>query len=118
MAAKKLERARQRAPNGAGSVYWDEQRQGYVGSLSLGSRPDGSRIRPVVLGRTATEAWEKLDVLKHEVDSGIDPGRTYTVADAAHDFLANGTRQLAQKSIDDLRFTSKRGSSPAWATSG
>jgi integrase len=105
MAAKKLERApRQRAPNGAGSVYWDEQRQGYVGSISLGSRPDGSRIRPVVLGRTATEAWEKLDVLKHEVDSGIDPSRNYTVADAAHDFLANGTRRLAQKSIDDLRY--------------
>jgi integrase len=105
MAAKKLEQApRQRAPNGAGSVYWDEQRQGYVGSLSLGSRPDGSRIRPVVLGRTATEAWAKLDVLKHEVDSGIDPGKKYTVADAAHDFLANGTRQLAQNSIDDLRY--------------
>jgi integrase len=104
MPAKKRKRTpRKRAPNGAGSIYWDERRQRYVGVLSLGSR-DGSRIRPVVLARTKAEVQEKLETLKHQVSSGIEPGSKYTVSDAARDFLANGTRQLARKSVDDLRF--------------
>jgi hypothetical protein len=57
-----------------------------------------------VIGHTKAETWAKLEVLKHEVTSGINTGNNYTVADAARDFLANGTRHLAKKSVEDLAY--------------
>ncbi|WP_198667268.1 tyrosine-type recombinase/integrase [Glycomyces dulcitolivorans] len=57
-----------------------------------------------MIGHTKAETWAKLEVLKHEVASGINTGNKYTVADAARDFLANGTRHLAKKSVEDLAY--------------
>jgi hypothetical protein len=44
-----------------------------VGAISLGYRPDGSRIRRKVTGRTKTEVRDKLEKLQAEADAGIEP---------------------------------------------
>ena len=43
-----------------------------MGAISLGWRPDGSRIRRKVTGRTKTEVREKLKKLQAEADAGIE----------------------------------------------
>jgi len=100
--------SRRPARKGAGSIYWDTTRDRFVGSLSLGTRPDGSRIRPEVRGHSIAEVAAKLDRLRRDYDNGIDLGDKYTVAQAASDFLANGTRQLAPATIAQLRFHAER----------
>jgi hypothetical protein len=49
-----------RRGHGEGSVYRDAANGTWVGAISLGWRPDGSRIRRKVTGRTKTEVREKL----------------------------------------------------------
>jgi integrase len=100
--------SRRPARKGAGSIYWDATRQRFVGSLSLGTRPDGSRIRPEVRGHSIAEVSAKLDRLRRDYDNGIDLSDKYTVAQAARDFLADGTRELAPSTLAQLRFHAER----------
>lgn len=99
---------RRPARKGAGTIYWDTAHERYVGALSLGTRPDGSRIRPKVRGRSITEASAKLEKLRNDYDNGIDLSDKYTIAQASRDFLANGTRQLAPSTLAQLRFHAER----------
>ena len=55
-----------RRGHGEGSVYRDAANGTWVGAISLGWRPDGSRIRRKVTGRTKTEVREKLEKLQAE----------------------------------------------------
>jgi hypothetical protein len=59
-----------RRGHGGGSVYRDAANGTWVGAISLGSRPDGSRIRRKVTGRTKTEVREKLKKVQAEADAG------------------------------------------------
>lgn len=49
-----------RRGRGEDSIYWDEAKSRYVGVVSLGYSPSGTRIRKKVMGRTKTEVREKL----------------------------------------------------------
>jgi hypothetical protein len=49
-----------RRGHGEGSVYRDSANGTWVDAIPLGWRPDGSRIRRKVTGRTKTEVREKL----------------------------------------------------------
>jgi hypothetical protein len=60
-----------RRGHGEGSVYRDAANGTWVGAISLGWRPDGSRIRRKVTGRTKTEVREKLKKLQAEADAGL-----------------------------------------------
>ena len=51
-----------------------------MGAISLGWRPDGSRIRRKVTGRTKTEVREKLKKFQAEADVGLKTSASYTVA--------------------------------------
>lgn len=99
---------RSRGRNGAGSIYWHKAKGCYIGSISLGKRPDGGRIRPEIRGHSIAEVAAKLDALRRDFDNGIDLGDKYTVADAARDFLAYGTRPLATSTTDQLRFHAEK----------
>jgi hypothetical protein len=67
------------------SVYWDDAKNRYVGAVSLGYSPSGTRIRKKVMGRTKTEVRDKLKELHAQVESGVRPRRHYTVNDALDD---------------------------------
>jgi len=52
-----------RRGHGEGSVYRDAANGTWVGAISLGWRPDGSRIRRKVTGRTKTEDAAAVNLL-------------------------------------------------------
>ncbi|WP_026929836.1 site-specific integrase [Glycomyces tenuis] len=81
---------RKKASHGDGTIYWSDAEGCYIGEISLGYRPDGSRNRPKVRGRTKAEVKDKFKQLKEDHANGIEPGDKYTVAQACRDFLARG----------------------------
>jgi hypothetical protein len=71
----------------------------WVGAISLGWRPDGSRIRRKVTGRTKTEVRKKLKKLQAEADAGLKTSASYTVSEAVDDWAAEALDGLADKTV-------------------
>jgi integrase len=94
-----------RRGRGEDSIYWDEAKNRYVGAVSLGYSPSGTRIRKKVMGRTKTEVREKLKELHAQVESGVRPRRHYTVNDALDDWLSTGLDGLAPATVTVYRGT-------------
>ena len=94
-----------RRGHGEGSVYRDAANGTWVGAISLGWRPDGSRIRRKVTGRTKTEVREKLKELHQQAENGVRPRRHYTVNDALDDWLETGLDGLAPSTVTVYRNT-------------
>ena len=82
----------QRRGHGEDSIYWDSSKHRYVGAVSLGFAPAGTRIRRKVTGRTKAEVRGKLRELHQDVERGLRPRQGYTVHDALDDWLAHGWR--------------------------
>jgi hypothetical protein len=79
-----------RRGQGEDSIYWDSSKNRYIGAVSLGFSPAGTRIRKKVTGRTKTEVRDKLRELHKQVEGGLRPRRRCTVDDALEDWLAVG----------------------------
>jgi len=94
-----------RRGHGEDSIYWDESKQRYVGAVSLGHKPDGTRIRKKVTGQTKAEVRDNLRQLHQEVDSGLRPRQRYTVSDALEDWLAHGVDGLSSRTVTLYRGT-------------
>ena len=88
-----------RRGHGEGSVYRDAANGTWVGAISLGWRPDGSRIRRKVTGRTKTEVREKLKKLQAEADAGLKTSASYTVSKAVDDWAGEALDGLADKTV-------------------
>ena len=94
-----------RRGRGEDSIFWDDSKDRYVGVVSLGYSPSGTRVRKKVMGRTKTEVREKLKELHQQVENGLRPRRHYTVNDALDDWLANGLDGLAASTVTLYRRT-------------
>ena len=94
-----------RRGQGEDSIYWDASKNRYVGAVSLGFSPAGTRIRKKVTGRTKTEVRDKLRELHKQVESGLRPRRRYTVGDALDDWLAVGLDGLSARTVTLYRDT-------------
>jgi integrase len=70
-----------------------------VGAISLGWRPDGSRIRRKVTGRTKTEVRDKLKKLQAEAHAGLKTSASYTLSKAVDDWAAVALDGLAAKTV-------------------
>jgi integrase len=88
-----------RRGQGEDSIYWDSSKNRYVGAVSLGFSPAGTRIRRKVTGRTKAEVRDRLRGLHQEVDSGLRPKRGYTVNDALDDWLAHGLDGVSARTV-------------------
>ncbi len=88
-----------RRGRGEDSIFWDDSKDRYVGVMSLGYSPSGTRVRKKVMGRTKAEVREKLKELHQQVENGLRPRRHYTVNDALDDWLANGLDGLAPSTV-------------------
>jgi hypothetical protein len=77
-----------RRGHGEGSIYRDAANGTWVGAISLGWRPDGTRIRRKVTGRTKTDVREKLKRLRAEADAGLKTSTSYTLAKAVDDWFS------------------------------
>jgi integrase len=87
------------------SIYWDESRDRWVGAVSLGFDPAGTRRRRKVTGRTKTEVREKLKEVHAQAEAGLRPKRRYTVNDALDDWLEQGLDGLAASTVTLYRRT-------------
>jgi integrase len=94
-----------RRGQGEDSIYWDASKNRYVGAVSLGFNPAGTRIRKKVTGRTKTEVRDKLRDLHKQVEGGLRPRRRYTVGDALNDWLAVGLDGLSARTVSVYRDT-------------
>lgn len=59
------ERKKRRRDRGDDGISWDKVNKSYVGTVSLGYRPDGKRDRRTVRGRTKAQVKDRLETL-HE----------------------------------------------------
>jgi hypothetical protein len=66
-----------RRGQGQDSIYWDLSKNRYIGAVSLGFNPAGTRIRKKVTGRTKAEVRDKLRELHKQVEGGLRPRRRY-----------------------------------------
>jgi hypothetical protein len=105
-----------RRGHGEGSVYRDAANGTRIGAISLGWRPDGSRIRRKVTGRTKTEVREKLKKLQAEADAGLKTSASYTVAKAVDDWAAEASDGLADKLSGHM--WTRLAAGPLWQDTG
>ncbi|MET9336516.1 site-specific integrase [Nonomuraea sp. NPDC003804] len=80
-----------RRSRGDGGLHWDEQRQRWIASVTVGYTPAGKRIVKRASGKTKTEAKAKLKEIIRDYEDGlaIAPGN-YTVANAVRYWLEHG----------------------------
>jgi len=88
-----------RRGQGEDSIYWDESKNRYVGAVSLGFSPAGTRIRKKVTRRTKTKVRDKLRDLHKQVEGGLRPRRRCTVSDALDAWLAVGLDGLSARTV-------------------
>jgi integrase len=80
-----------RRGRGEGGLHWDEKRQRWIATATVGCTPAGKRIVRKGSGKTKTEARNKLkDVLRDRDDGRAIAPAGYTVADAVNDWLTYG----------------------------
>lgn len=81
----------ERRSKGDGGLHWDERRQRWIASVTLGYDGRGKRIVKKGSGRTKTEAKRKLrEVLRNHEDGVAQGDDTYTVKQAVEDWLQFG----------------------------
>jgi integrase len=80
-----------RRSRGDGGLSWDDRRQRWVASLTVGYTPGGKRIVKRGSGRTKTEAQRKLrEIIRDYEDGQVTSSSGYTVAQAVGDWLEFG----------------------------
>jgi integrase len=80
-----------RRGRGEGGLHWDERRQRWIATASLGHDGRGKRVTRKASGRTKTEAKKKLKSVLRDLDDGLAIAPTaYTVHHAITDWLAFG----------------------------
>lgn len=80
-----------RRSKGDGGLHWDERRQRWIATVTVGYAPNGKRLVRKASGRTKTEAKDKLKELLRDLDDGLPAGpANYTIADAVTAWLAYG----------------------------
>ncbi len=65
--------------HGEGSIYFDAEKNRYVGAVSLGHAGDGTRVRRKVYGKTRQDVRLKLKSLRSDITAGVHAPASYTV---------------------------------------
>jgi integrase len=92
-----------RRSRGDGGLHWDESRQRWIATITVGYDGRGKRITRRRSGKTKTEAKDKLKELVRDLDDGlaVAPGG-YTVADAVCNWLTFGLRARDDQTVKTL----------------
>jgi integrase len=103
-----------RRSRGDGGLHWDEQRQRWIATVTVGYTPAGKRIVRKASGKTKTEANNALRQKIREYEDGLSiPTTGYTVADAVNDWLAYGITGVDQETVDNYTNLAKNHVIPA-----
>ncbi|GAA4089883.1 site-specific integrase [Nonomuraea soli] len=94
-----------RRSRGDGGIHWDEKRQRYIATASLGYGPNGKRIVKRASGKTKTEAGAKLKQILRDFEDGLAIAPTnYTVAEAVTYWLDNGLPGRDARTVNMYRW--------------
>jgi len=97
-----------RHSRGDGGVHWDERRQRWIASLTVGYTPRGKRIVKTASGRTKTEAKNKLKEIIRDADDGLaTTSDGYTVRQAVEDWLAYGLAGRSPSTLENRRILAR-----------
>jgi integrase len=99
-----------RRSRGEGGLHWDETRQRWIATTTIGFDGRGKRITRKASGKTKTEAKNKLrDMLRdHEDGLTVTSSANYTVGDAVRDWLAFGLAARAASTVSNYRTVATR----------
>jgi integrase len=93
-----------RRSRGEDGLHWDESRQRWIATASLGFDGRGKRITRKASGRTKTEAKDKLREILRDREEGVTTTATnYTVADAVREWLEYGLAGRSEETIKNYR---------------
>ncbi|WP_371784175.1 site-specific integrase [Streptosporangium subroseum] len=80
-----------RRSRGDGGLHWDETRERWIASVTVGYTPAGKRVVKKASGKSKTEAKDKLKEIIRDYDDGLAIAPVhYTVADAVKYWLQHG----------------------------
>ena len=104
-----------RRDRGSGSLYYDGDKQRWVGQLDLGTDATGRRIRPRVFGQTRAEVRARMEQLRSAHGTGQDVTvRATTFAELAELWLARGlSHDLSDNTIANYQSLLRRHILPA-----
>jgi hypothetical protein len=90
-----------RRARGDGGVHWDEQRQRFIASLTVGYDPAGKRIVRRGSGKTEAQARAKLKEVIRDYDDGLAIApHNLTVAQVVTDWLSYGLNGRSPATVD------------------
>lgn len=93
-----------RRSRGDGGLHWDEQRQRWIATITVGYDGRGKRITRKASGKTKTEAKDKLKEIQRAYDDGMITAATgYTIGDAVTYWLAYGLSGRNPRTIEMYR---------------
>ncbi|MER6952076.1 site-specific integrase [Nonomuraea sp. NPDC000554] len=103
-----------RRSKGDGGLHWDEKRQRWIASVTVGYTPAGKRIVKKASGKTKTEAKNKLKEIIRDHEDGLSTKNdNYTVADAVRDWLEFGLNGREASTITNRRILADQHVIPA-----
>ena len=88
--------------HGEGGLHWDEQRQRWIATVTVGYDGRGKRMVRKASGRTKTEAKARLRDLVRDRDEGLTE-TGYTVREAVEDWLTYGLAQQGSNTVAKYR---------------
>jgi hypothetical protein len=92
-----------RRGHGEDAIYFDADKNRYIGAISLGFGPGGKRIRRKVSGKTKQEVRDKLRELHAELTAGLQPKVRYTVRAAVDAWLEHGLSGRSARTVQLYR---------------
>lgn len=103
-----------RRSRGDGGLHWDERRQRWIATVTIGFDARGKRITRKASGITKTEAKDKLKEILEDHRDGVSVGPlNYTVADAVESWLAYGLSCRAASTVANYRCLAEQHVNPA-----
>ncbi len=98
-----------RRSRGDGGLHWDEVRQRWIASVTVGYTPAGKRIVRRGSGKTKTEAQKKLREKIRDYEDGLTQAHSNgTVASAMVDLLAYGLGKISDSTKDNYRWLTEK----------
>ena len=88
-----------RRGHGEDSIYFDADKNRYVGAVSVGHAGDGTRVRRKVYGKTKQGVRLRLKTLRSDVEAGVRAPASYMVQAAVDDWLAEGLSGRSKRTL-------------------
>lgn len=91
-----------RRSRGEGGLHWDESRQRWIATVTVGFDARGKRITRKASGTSKTDAKAKLkEMLRAHEDGGTVAPLSYSVTDAVRDWLAYGLVNRSEATVSN-----------------